>query len=256
MVDPNLESVNPGSSSVPAPTTNNSLAGETNQTGSENISKAYEELQVRFGTQGQELGEYREFIKNITPILDQLDKSPELVQAITDGKISQDIVTAIIEGRVDVRDAAIVQQAHDDVKEKLGDKKYDLATPEAITKLVETQVDKVRKEFEEKAELKTFQDYTQNFIEHTADFQQYAEEIDKWLDTHDVSDIEIAYYAVKGKMSEANAKVVSDALAAERSKELMINAQGGGLTSQFTSDGRPVVDLLIAGRPSPNSFFN
>ena len=218
-------------------------------------SKDYDELMARFGTQGQELGEYRTFIQNIAPLLDKLDQSPELVQAIIDGKVDKDIAQAVMEGRVDVRDAAIVQEAHEAVKEKLGEKKYDLATPEAITKLVQTEVSKVRKEFEEKADLQTFQDYTQKFIDKTADFQEYADEIDKWLDSHDVNDIEVAYYAVKGKMSESNAQKAAEIAAAERAKEVMANAGGGGQSSQFAADGSPLVDKLIAGRPNNNSFF-
>jgi hypothetical protein len=259
MVNPNLGSDASGSPiTAPFPNLNQGVPeGQAGVTGGAdgNGSKAYDELAARFGSQGQELGEYRTFIQNIAPLLDKLDQAPELVQAIIDGKVDKDIANAIVEGRVDVRDAATVQQAHEDVKDKLGAKAYDLATPESITKLVEAQVSKVRQEFEEKADLQNFQDYTQKFIEKTPDFQEYADEIDKWLDSHDVADIEVAYYAVKGEMSEANAQKVADQVAAERSKEMMSNAQGGGYSAQFTADGTPLVDRLIAGRPNPNSFF-
>ena len=259
MVDPNLGSGVPGSpATAPSPTTSQvkpeGQAGTTGGATGDN-SKAYDELMARFGTQGQELGEYRQFIQNIAPLLDKLDQAPELVQAIIDGKVDKQIAQAVMEGRVDVRDAVVVQQATETVKEKIGEKAFDLATPESITKLVQAEVSKVRKEFEEKADLQTFQDYTQKFIEKTADFQEYADEIDKWLDTHDVADIEVAYYAVKGKLSEANAQKIADAVAAERAKEILANASGGGQTAQFATDGTPLVDKLIAGRPNPNSFF-
>jgi len=259
MENPNLGSGLPGSpSTVPSPTSNQGTpGGQAGTTGGEtgDNSKSYDELMSRFGAQGQELGEYRQFFQNIAPLLDKLDQAPELVQAIVDGKVDKDIAQAVMEGRVDIRDAAIVQQANEKVKEEIGKKAYDLATPESITKLVETQVAKFRKEFEDKADLQTFQDYSQKFIEKTPDFQEYADEIDKWLDSHDVSDIEVAYYAVKGKLSESNAQKAADVAAAERAKEIMSNAGGGGQTSQFTTDGTPVVDKLIAGRPNPNSFF-
>jgi hypothetical protein len=258
MANTNQGSGTPGSPTVPSPTPNQvTPGGQTGQTvgvGGEN-SKAYDELSSRFGAQGQELGEYRQFFQNIAPLLDKLDQAPELVQAIIDGKVDKNIAQAVMEGRVDIRDAAIVQKANEDVKEKIGEKAYDLATPESITKLVEAQVSKVRKEFEEKADLQTFQDYTQKFIEKTPDFQEYADEIDKWLDSHDVSDIEVAYYAVKGKLSESNAEKVAEKAAAERAKEVLSNAGGGGQTSQYAADGSPLVDKLIAGRPNPNSFF-
>ena len=259
MADPNLGSGMPGSpSTVPASTTAPvTPAGQTDKTGgvTGDVSKAYDELVARFGTQGQELGEYRTFFQNIAPLLDKLDQAPELVQAIVDGKVDKSIAQAVMEGRVDIRDAAIVQKAADTVKEKMGEEKFNLATPESVAKLVETEVSKVRKEFEEKADLQSFQDYTQKFIEKTPDFQEYADEIDKWLDSHDVADVEVAYYAVKGKKSEEDAKKEAEKAAGERAKEVVANAPGGGQTSQFAPDGTPLIDTLIAGRPNPNSFF-
>lgn len=231
--------------------------GQTATTGGDqgDGSKSYDELMSRFGAQGQELGEYRTFFQNIAPLLDKLDQGPGLVQAIIDGKLDENIAKAVMEGRVDVRDAAIVHQAETVVKEKMGEEKFNLATPEAIAKLVESEVSKVRKEFEEKADLASFQDFTQKFIEKTPDFQEYATEIDKWLDTHDVADIEVAYYAVKGKMSEEAAKKAADAAAADRAKDVMANASGGGQSAQYAADGTSLVDKLISGRPNPNSFF-
>lgn len=246
-----------GSAEAGSPVTVPPVATTGGQTTSNNAdgSKNYDELASRFGEQGQELGEYRAFFKNIAPLLDKLDAAPELVQAIIDGKVNKDIAQAVMEGRVDVRDAAIVAQANDAVKEKIGEKAYDLATPEKITKLVEAEVNKFKKEFEEKAELSTFQEYTQKFIEKTPDFQEYADEIDKWLDTHDITDIEVAYYAVKGKMSDAKAQALAAKNEGERAKDLLSNASGGGQSAQFSADGVPLADKYISGRPNPNSFF-
>lgn len=258
MENPNSGSVPAGSpTTVPAPTPDQGTpAGQTGTTGGDTgAAKNYDELAARFGAQGQELGEYRQFFQNIAPLLDKLDQAPELVQAIIDGKVDKGIAQAVMEGRVDVRDAAIVQKAAETVKENLGEKKFDLATPEAITKLVEAEVSKVRKEFEEKADLQTFQDYTQKFIEKTPDFQEYADEVDKWLDTHDVSDIEVAYYAVKGKLSESSAQKAADAAAAERAKDVLANAGGGSQPANYSADGTPLVDKLISGQVNPNSFF-
>jgi hypothetical protein len=259
MENPNLGSGAPGSPvTVPSPTpTPGTPGGQTEPTGGDkgNNSQSYDDLMSRFGTQGQELGEYRQFFQNIAPLLDKLDQAPELVQAIIDGKVDKDIATAVMEGRVDIRDAAVVQQAHTEVKEKLGEKAYNLATPESITKLVEEHVNKFRKEFEEKAELQSFEDYTQKFIENTPDFQKYADKIDKWLDTHDVSDVKIAYYAVKGEMSETQVQEAAELAAAERAKDLLTNAPGGGQGSNFMTDSSSTVDKLISGRPNPNSFF-
>lgn len=254
---PNDGSATAGSPNVPAATPNQGApAGQTVTTGGAiDKAKAYDELEARLGAQGKELGEYRQFFQNIAPLLDKLDQSPEMVQAIIDGKLDKDIAKAVMEGRVDIRDAAVVQTAHDQVKTKMGDKAYEAASPEVISKLVEEKVDKLRKEFEEKSELDKFQEYTQKFIDNTPDFKDYADEIDKWLDEHDVTDIEVAYYAVKGQMSEAAAKKAAETANAERQKEMVLNAGGGGQTAQYAADGSAMVDKLISGRPNPNSFF-
>jgi hypothetical protein len=257
MADPIIGSGAAGQpNTVPSPTPNHGTpGGQTGATGGDTGAKSYDELASRFGAQGQELGEYRTFFQNIAPLLDKLDAAPELVQAIIDGKVDKQLAQAVIDGRVDIKDAAAVQQAHEEVKTKLGEKKYDAASPEEITKLVEAQVGKFRKEFEEKADLEGFQDYTQKFIEKTSDFQEYADEIDKWLDKHDVTDIEVAYYAVKGQLSETNAKKAAEVAAGERVKEVLANAGGGGQHTTFTPGGTPLVDKLISGRPNPNTFL-
>ena len=248
---------------VPAPTPEQGTpAGETKETGGDKSdkntdqNKDYGELESRLGQQGQELGEYRQFFQNISPLLDKLNQQPDLVQAIIDGKVDDTIATAVMEGRIDIRDAAVVHQANEKVKEKLGEKEYELQTPETVAKLVQAEVDKVRKEFSEKSDLQAFQDYTQKFIEKTPDFQEYSDQIDTWLDNHDVSDIEVAYYAVKGQISEEKAKKMADEAAAERLKDVVTNAQGGGQSAQYSADGKPLVDSLISGEVNPNSFFN
>lgn len=258
MANPFTGSGLPGSpQTVPSPTPGQGTpGGQTGKTGGDaGNSKAYDELVTRFGAQGQELGEYRQFFQNIAPLLDKLDQAPELVQSIIDGKVDKQLALAVMEGRVDIKAAAAVQKAYEDVKTKLGEKKYEAASPEEITKLVEAQVGKFRKEFEDAADLQNFQDTTQKFIENTADFQEYADAIDTWLDTHDVTDIEVAYYAVKGQMSEAGAQKTAEKAASERAKDVLANASGGGEHATYAADGTPLVDKLISGRVNPNSFF-
>ena len=217
--------------------------------------KAYKELESRFGGQGQELGEYRKFFDSISPLLNTLDSSPELVQAIMDGKVNKDLAKAVLENRVDVRDAQIVQAAHDTVKQNLGKTGYAQASNEEITKLIEKEGDKLRKEFEEKAELASFEDYTRKFIENTPDFKEYTSEIDKWLDEHEVSDIEIADYAVKGQMSEKAAAAAAEQAASERAKDVIANAGGGGVSARYVTNNPRMVDQLISGTPNPNQFL-
>ncbi len=58
-------------------------------------------------------------------------------------------------------------------------------------------------------ELKAFELNIQDFISRTPDFKEYASEIDKWLDTHNETDIAAAYRAVKGK-KEAQEQTIKE----------------------------------------------
>lgn len=213
--------------------------------------KAYKELEVKMGTMGQELGEYRTFFGNISPLLERLDQNPELVQAIIDNKIDKSLAKAVAEGRITVNEAAVVSQADQQVRSEVGQKVIDSMSPEKIAQMVEAKAAEIRKDLENAADQKTFEEKTQKFIETTADFAEYAEAIDKWLDEHDVSDIEVAYYAVKGKMSESKAKEAADAALTQRHQEIAANAVGGGNTAQYAPDGVPMIDKLVAGPVNP-----
>lgn len=231
-------------------------AGEPNKVQEATVpEKQYKELESKFGTQGQELGEYRQFFQSVSPLLEKLDQNPELVQAILDGKIDKELSKAVLEGKVSVADAAVVTAAHDQVKKELGSGGYKAAAPEDINKLVDEKMQVIRKEIEERSELDRFQRDALEFIEKTPDFKEFAEDIDKWLDEHDVTDISVAYYAVKGQLGEAAAKKAAEAAAGERAKEMAMNASGGGINSRYAPDGTPTIDRLVAGRTDPNRFF-
>ena len=244
-------SANAGSTgSIPAGAT---TAGEMTQVDWE---KQYKEIEQKFGTQGRELGEHREFLTSITPLLDKLEKSPELVQAILDGKIDATLAKAALEGKLTFGEAAAATAANAEVKAELGAEGYKAATPDEIGKMVAEKVSEAMRGIEEKDEVRDFERKTDEFISSTPDFVTYADAIDKWLDAHpSVSDVDVAYYAVKGEMSMKDAKATADAAAAEIAKDMVLNAAGGGVTAQFTSDGTPIVDKLISGRPNPNSFI-
>lgn len=223
--------------------------------GGERISyEQYKELEKKLGSQGQELGEYRQFFQSISPVLDKLDQSPELVQAILDGKVDKELAKAVYDGKVTIQDAEVVTQAYSEVKEDLGDKKYEAMSPDKIADLVDKKVQEVRRELEEKAELGDFQEKTQAFIGNTPDFAEHADKIDKWLDEHDVTDIEVAYWAVKGKLSEEAAKKVAEVAEGERAKDVALNATGGGVYARYAPDGTALIDKLIGGSSNPNEF--
>jgi hypothetical protein len=214
----------------------------------------YKELEQKLGEQGRELGEYRQFFENVSPLLDKLDKDPALVKAILEDKIDDKLVQAVVEGRVELKDAEVVTEAQKQVKADLG-KKAEAISQSDLERLIERKVAEVRREFEEKADLQSFEERTSKFIESTPDFADYAEEIDSWLDSHDVTDIEVAYYAVKGQLSEASAQKLAAEEAAERAKSIALNASGGGVTSQYADDGTPLIDKLIGGNSNPNKLW-
>lgn len=134
------------------------LAGPTGQP-AEGVKKDYQamhsELENRLGEQGRELGEYRTFFENIAPLLGKLDESPELVQAIVDGKIDQELARAVIDGKITIGDAETVTEAHSQVKEDLGKQKYEKTSTEDINKLVEKKISEVRKDMESKIDRKS-----------------------------------------------------------------------------------------------------
>lgn len=259
------ESVNTGSSiqaGVPSP---NALegTGETPKIGNEDkISKIdptqHEELESLVGKQGQELGEFRKFFADIAPLLDKLDKSPEIVQAIVEGNITPDLAKAAIEGKVSIEDAKIVDKAHEEVKKDLGKKEYTGATAEEITKLVEEKTDKIQKdlqvELKKRDNMTSFETGVNDFIARTPDFVEYAAEIDKWIDSHNVADIAVAYYAVKGELSEKEAKKKAEIDGAEAQKEMALNAGGGSSVATHIKSGDKLIDTLISSTSNPNTF--
>ena len=221
-------------------------------------AKQLEEAQSLIGRQGAELGEYRKFFSDIAPLLDKLDQSPEIVQAIIDGNITGDLAKAAMEGKVSIGDAQIVNKAHEEVKKDLGKEGYKGTSADDVSKLVEAKARELKSEFQkelkERDELSNFEATVNDFISRTSDFSQYATEIDKWLDEHDVTDIAVAYYAVKGELSEREAKKQAAIDRAEMEKMGALNMGGGSTNATHIRSDSNIVDSLIAGKSNPNIF--
>lgn len=252
---------NPNSSAFDqAGSGNGPAGGGAGQPGNVNYEALYNELETKLGDQGRELGEYRTFFEGISPILDTLDKSPELVQAIVGGKLDNTIARAAMEGKLSISDIQMVEKAHAEVKKDLGAKGYEKASVDDISKMVEEKVSVVEKKMQdtirESEELRAFENKVNDFVDRTPDFPTYARDIEKWLDNHnDINDIEVAYYAVKGQLSGKEAAQLAEEERAEYAKNMALNAGGGGHRSNFidASDG-DAIDKLIAPRSNPNSF--
>ena len=218
----------------------------------------YDDLEKKLGSQGNELGEYRTFFESITPLLNKLDASPELVNAIINGQVDEKLAEAAINGKITVADAQAITEAHAEVKKDLGNKGYTNTPSDEIARMVEEKVSQVRQEttakIKEIEDTRNFEASVQDFISRTPDFADYAKEIDQWLNTHDVTDIDIAYWAVKGQLSDKQAKKLAEENAAESAKNLALNAAGGGQRSNFVPASDELVDQLIAGKSNPNVF--
>lgn len=256
MSDNNNGSVATGSPLIGGPANANVLpAGQPQQQG-EFVSKAqYDELFTKMGQMGNENGEYRKFFDDLTPLLEKLDASPELAKAIMDEKFDSTLAEAILDGRVTVKEAKDLAAATDAVQQKLGEPAFNAASQGDLAKLVEKEMAKLRTELEQKEELRSFEQRTTEFIANTADFADYGDKISKWLDDHsDVTDVETAYYAVKGKMSVEEAGKLASNAQAELAKEMAQNASGGGSSATYIRRDSNIVDSLIASRGNPNVF--
>ena len=115
-----VEVTTPGSPATdPASTSNPAGQSEEKGQGGEVTPEMYKSLETKMGEMGQELGGYREFVQSITPLLEKLDASPQLVQAIIDGKIDSDLAQAVADGKVTIGDAAVVTEAAKEVEKVL-----------------------------------------------------------------------------------------------------------------------------------------
>lgn len=219
----------------------------------------YSELESKLGSQGQELGEYREFFRSIEPLLNKLEEQPELARAIVDGKIDQDLIKSVSEGRISLGDAETATQAKADVEKRLGNKAGNVSAEE-MSELIAQQIDKLRKETEDTLnkdrEMREFESRVEKFISETSDFEQHAAAIHAWLDEHpNIDDIAVAYYAVKGKLSEQEARQAADADTAAQAKQIALMATGGASTATAVVNNEELVDALIQGNTTPNRLF-
>ena len=224
----------------------------------------YEELEKKLGVNSEELGSYRNFFKEISPLLDKLQDSPEVAEAILEGKLTAEMASAILEGKITAGDATKVVEAHQQVKDSMGTEKYKKASSEEVQKLVEDQLrgvdekikqatDKFSKDISEIEDKREYENKVQDFIGSVEDFGDYSESVVKWLEDHPtVYDIEVAYYAVKGKALAEKASKDAEIKKAEDQKNMAANAGGGYSQGKQIVQDKNVLDDLIGGRSNPN----
>jgi len=236
--------------------------GDTAATTVETVAKSqYDELERKLGTQGNELGEFKDYFKEVEPLLAKLDSNPELVRAILDDKISPDLIKGALEGKITVKDATDVTTAHSEVKKEIG-KKYESLSPDQITELVENKVkentEKLEKKFQttfsEAEQLSNYKGKVESFIKNTEDFPEYAVAIDAWFDEHpDQDNINIAYDAVKGKALAEKNKKNGIANEGDAKKDVAANAGGGDslVSGKMNIDG---LATMFRPQSNPNVF--
>lgn len=226
------------------------------------VSKAaYEELEKALGRQGEEIGEYRDFFRKVSPLLDKLDEQPELIQAILEGKIDASLAQSVLKGEVSKTEAEQVTTAHAEIKKDLGEKKYSQLDPKKIEELVESKINErltatestFKKSLNELEDLREFENRTNEFIKNTPDFTDYAEKIATWFEEHpDQDNIQIAYEAVKGRVLSAEEETRRQKEAGEAAKDVAANAAGGQSLNSGTITNEDLADKLIAKRSNPN----
>jgi hypothetical protein len=240
---------------------NNAGAGNA-----DTVSKVqYEEAEKKLGEQGRELGEFRTFFKEVSPLLDKLQSQPELVEAIMEGRIDASLAQAVLDNKVKIEDAENITKAHDEVKKDLGTG-YEKKSSADIEKMVAEKVGEITKKLEDSQETfkrdiksseerRKFEGTVESFISKTEDFSEYAKSINTWLEDHpDIYDIETAYYAVKGK-ALATKKAEEDEISkAEAAKLMAANAGSGSSQGARIIQDKSVADSLISSTSNPNAL--
>lgn len=223
----------------------------------------YEDAEKKIGEQGKELGDYRSFFKEISPLLDKLQEQPELVEAIMGGKIDSKLAEAVLADKVKIEEATKVAEAHKEVKKALGTKEYAKTSAKDIEKLVADKVKEhiaateksLKSDMSNMEERREFESKVNDFIAKTEDFPEYAGAINEWFEDHpNQYDIEIAYDAVKGRGVSKKIKEEEEAKAAEAQKNMAANAGGGQSQGAQIVQGEEILDKLIKRRSNPNVF--
>ena len=255
----NIDTGNEGKPTV------SSEAGEEKVNLDDYVAKqTYEDLESKMGTMGEELGNYREFVKEFQPLLDEFEKQPELVDLIMSGKIDSELANAVAEGKVKIEDATVIASAHEKVKEEMGKNKYEKTSPEDIEKLIsekanelfEKESSKIRGDVNTLKDEIAFKDKLNKFIEDTPDFPEFSTAINEYIRQHpNVDDLEVAYHAVKGIHYEEMIKKKAEDDAAEEEKNRALNATGGGSQGGTIPSGKSAgIDDLVSGKGNPNVF--
>lgn len=230
--------------------------GQTKTPDYETLLKNYNDLETKLSDQGAELGEYRKFVNEAYPILEKLGDSPELLNAIREGKIDDAVVQQLLSGNITPKEGEQIVTAA--TKEANKEGKSENMTQDQIDALISSKVNEVIKQMDSRvSELRNEQEFKaqiDEFVEKNSDIKDHIDAIQEWLEENDSTDLVTAYYVVKGKMSESDARKQADLDRGEIAKNIAMNASGGHGSSGGTvqSSGASFTDFVKA---PPSSGF-
>lgn len=226
-------------------------------------NEQYKELEVKLGEQGKELGDFRTFVDEVTPLLDKLQSQPEVVEAILSGKINAQLAKSVSEGKFKIEDAVVTAEAHKEVKKDLGSKKYKDLSVEDVEKLIQEKAEEIVSakvkgldaKINQHKETRDYEDSVNAFLKNTPDFSEYAEEVRQWYKDHpDQYDIEIAYNAVKGRRTTSELSTKKEEDAVEEAKRIASGLSEGGSINRVTIKDKALIDELVSSNVNPNSL--
>jgi len=236
-----------------------SVENKDENTNSTNFEQQNAELEKKLGEMGKELGDFRQFFESVSPLLDKLDSNPALVKAIWDGKIDDTLIEKVTSGEITQKQAEDLTSANEAVKKEKGNS-YDKLSGEEIEKLIEKKLESVKGEVDssinEIEEKRAYEMAVKNFTEQHPDIADLAEDIGEWLDKHpNVTDLPVAYYAVKGELTEKQARKQAEKEQKDYAKNLILSSGAGnaGLSSG-TIKSSEIVDGLIADSANTDLF--
>lgn len=227
----------------------------------ETVPKAqYTELETKIGTQGEELGKYRQLFEDTAPLLEALNEDPELAKAILEGKISSKLLEDVVSGKVKKKDAEVVTEAHKEVKKEVSKKEYETMTPDKISELVTKKateiVGKVEKKFSKNIsdmeKMTNYQKVISDFIAETPDFPAYAKAVEDLIDSTGITNIKVAYDAVKGQALQEKYKEEEAKAAAEVAKDVAANAAGGSSQNTANVAAEDIFDKMVSSQGNAN----
>jgi len=218
----------------------------------------YKELEKKLGSQGEELGKYRKLFEDTAPLLEKLNNDPELAKAILEDRIDSSLIKDVVEGKTSQEDAEAVSQANKEVKQEVGEEGYANLTSKQIEDLIEKKVNekekKITQDLNERERMQEYQKSISDFIANTPDFAEYADEIDKFVEQTGVTDIKVAYDAVKGRALQRQQEEQKEDEESEAAKKVASNAAGGSSQASGKIKDEDAFDKLVGKHQDPNAF--